>query len=392
MDSDVTIDDLIRSGALYLTDGYRTRRDQLDPQGPPIMRVGHVRDGFIDVDGTDHISEEFRSKFEQKTSQLGDTVVTTKGTVGRAALVGVAHAGYVYSPQTCVLRSLDPSMLDPGWIYYWVRSPEAQGQFAVYSGQTDMAPYIKLKDFRSFRISVPPHQEQVAIAEVLGSLDDRANWCRRTAHRLLAGLQAVGRGGDRRVPVAELATYVNGGAFTKHANDDGRLIIRITELKSGVSESSKYTTYQVRADRIADPGDILFSWSATLDVFRWTGEQALINQHIFKVIPDGYPAWLVYAKLAEAMREFQKIAADRATTMGHIKKAHLKQVTVPVLSGDELARRDATGTALWEKHLLLEQEARTLERTRGALLPELVTGRLRIADVDGFLDRAGLAA
>lgn len=253
-------------------------------------------------------------------------------------------------------------------------------------------PGLNRADAHQIPIVVPPIDEQRAIAEILGSLDDRIQWCRLTAQRCLDTLSAVASGGSRVVKVSQLAEFVNGGAFTKDAAGDGRLIIKISELNSGVSASSKFSDVDAPPNRVANTGDVLFSWSATLDVFRWTGEQALINQHIFKVIPSkGVPLWLVYAKLAEVMPAFQKIAADRATTMGHIKKAHLEQVTVDLADAQEMATRNEAGTALWEQHLELSLQANAVERTRVALLPELMSGRLRVKDVDGFLERAGLS-
>ena len=95
--------------------------------------------------------------------------------------------------------------------------------------------------------------------------------------------------------LADLARFVNGKAFTKHANGLGRPIVRIRELNSGVDAGTPRSDLDADEDFIARSDDILFAWSGSLGVHRWHGEEALINQHIFKVLPDSCPSWFVYA-------------------------------------------------------------------------------------------------
>lgn len=346
--------------------------------GKALRKADRVEDGPIPVFGSN-------GPFAAHDTPLVDGPAVV---IGRKGSVGEVHwsSGPCWVGDTAYFV-LPSERYDIRYAYYTLQTLPLTGM------NTDSAvPGLNRDNAHRVTLDLPPITEQQAIAEVLVSIDDRIEWCESTATRCLEALRVVSAGGTRRVPVADIAVFVNGGAFTKGATGDGRLIIKISELNSGVSAASKFSSVDARPDRIADPGDILFSWSATLDVFRWVGAQALINQHIFKVIPSkGVPAWLVYSKLAEAMPTFQKIAADRATTMGHIKKAHLSQVDVPLFDDAELAKRDSAGQALWEKHMAVSLEADTLRRTRDALLPELVTGRLRIRDVDDFLERAGLA-
>lgn len=284
---------------------------------------------------------------------------------------------------TAFYLEVDKERVDMIWAYYALLDTDINSRD---SGSA--IPSLSRRDFDAIRLKLPPLTEQRAIAEVLGALDDRIDWCRDTASRLEGILLAFCLGAtEREAAVSSLAEYVNGGAFTKHANGEGRLVIRISELNSGASNNSKYADIEVPEEQTAYPGDILFSWSATLDVFRWTGDEAIVNQHIFKVMPNGdFPAWLVYAKLRESMPAFQKIARDRATTMGHIKRGHLKQVQVQLPAPERLAEMQDLGDALWEQHLRVHREARLLAAMRDALLPKLLSGELRIEDPSGLLE------
>ena len=86
--------------------------------------------------------------------------------------------------------------------------------------------------------------------------------------------------------LGDVARFINGAAF-KPTDwcDEGIPIIRIQNL-TGTSDKFNYTTRVVKPELVVEPGDLLVSWSATLDVYRWIGPTGLLNQHIFKVLPN----------------------------------------------------------------------------------------------------------
>lgn len=122
-------------------------------------------------------------------------------------------------------------------------------------------------------------------------------------------------------------------------------------------------------------------WSGSLTLGRWMDEDALINQHVFKVIPTGYPDWLVYALVDRQMSWFLSLAADKATTMGHIRRVHL-DVPVPVPSPGVVEVLDTQVRPLWDSELDLSVENHQLRRTRDELLPLLMSGAVRVSEVE----------
>lgn len=309
-----------------------------------------------------------------KMSREGDVVFCVRGsTTGRMVR---ADGEYCLGRGVASIRG---SMVrDSDFIYYGLTAKLAH---LLQQATGSTFPNLSSRSLSRFTLPWPGEPTRHAVAEVLGALDDRIEWCAGAADRIESLLLMLSRGGDRAEPVSGIADYVNGGAYTKHASGTGRLVIRIAELSAGVGDSSKYAEIETPLERTAYPGDILFSWSATLDVYRWTADEAVVNQHIFKVLPkDAYPAWLVYAKLKEAMSSFQKLARDRATTMGHIKRAHLDSVTVQLPPDDHLAHVRDLGDALWEQHLRVSRERQHVAAVRDTLLPQLLSGELRIED------------
>ncbi|MDR1790913.1 MAG: restriction endonuclease subunit S [Propionibacteriaceae bacterium] len=177
MSETATLGELQNRGSLLLNDGYRTKTTEMGPAGIPILRVAEVVDGAIHPASADRIRNEFRSAIGLKMSQPGDVLLTTKGTVGRRVIMPQTPVQYAYSPQLCFFRVLDDS-LDNKWLYYWLGSDGFWSQAGAFASQTDMAPYIALRDLRSVEVPIPPLAEQRRIAAVLGSFDDliETNW------------------------------------------------------------------------------------------------------------------------------------------------------------------------------------------------------------------------
>ncbi len=184
---------------------------------------------------------------------------------------------------------------------------------------------------------------------------------------------------DRRsVPVARLAQFVNGGAYTKGATGSGRMVIRIADLNSGPGSSTVYNDIEVPDEKTARAGDILMSWSGSLGVYRWVLDEAIINQHIFKVVPKGFPAWLVFDRLDAVIHIFQSVAKDKATTMGHIQRGHLETTEVEIPSVEAVEQLDKSLRPLWDRLLVAEQETLRLTRLRDTLLPALLSGLVQV--------------
>lgn len=122
--------------------------------------------------------------------------------------------------------------------------------------------------------------------------------------------------------INDTGQYVNGLAFKPNEwGTSGRPIIRIQNL-SGRNQDFNRTEKEVDDSVIVRTGDILVSWSATLDVFTWDlNEDGVLNQHIFRVIPEkliakSYLYWLLKA----AIGEMEKGVHAHGLVMTHINR------------------------------------------------------------------------
>jgi type I restriction enzyme S subunit len=128
-------------------------------------------------------------------------------------------------------------------------------------------------------------------------------------------------------------------------------------------------------------GDILFSWSASLEVIQWAFGEGGLNQHIFKVTgKEGFPKGFYYFQILNYVEVFRKIAEARKTTMGHITQDHLKQSRIAIPSEKSILERfDDYLKPVMDNQVKLIEEISSLKDTRDFLLPLLLNGQVSIA-------------
>ncbi len=288
---------------------------------------------------------------------------------------------YLHNQRLGKVEVLDPERVYLPFVFQLARwNVFNQHLFATASGSKIL--HTSPGRIEDFRFDIPPLEEQRDIAATLGALDDKIESNRRAIALIPQLVRArvdasISQAGDR-IAVAELARFINGGAYTKGATGTGRMVIRIAELNSGPGGSTVYNDIDVPDEKVARAGDILMSWSGSLAVYRWFRDEAIVNQHIFKVIPTGYPAWLVFDRLDAVMPIFRGVAADKATTMGHIQRGHLESTNVEIPVGPEIEQLNEMLSPLWGRLLSAEREVVRLTELRDALLPELLSGRMRV--------------
>ncbi|MFI0979440.1 restriction endonuclease subunit S [Streptomyces sp. NPDC021093] len=315
-----------------------------------------------------------------------DTVCLSRtASVGYVITMGVPMA----TSQDFVNWVCGPSLFSKYLHYILVSEQESVRRFA--HGTTHQTVYYP--EAKAFHVCIPERVEQEAIAGVLGALDDKIEVNERiavTADALLSssydGALAAVPDEFSEQPLSGAAEFINGRAFTKDATGTGRMVIRIAEINSGPGSSTVYNDINVPEKHLARPGDVLFAWSGSLTAARWYRPEAVINQHIFKVVPKREtPMWLAHQLVQLKLAQFRAIAADKATTMGHIQRRHLDE---PVFTPSPEMRQqlDAQLRPLWERALAAEQETLSLAALRDTLLPQLMSGKLRIKDAEAIVE------
>ena len=181
-----------------------------------------------------------------------------------------------------------------------------------------------------------------------------------------------------------IADYVNGLACQKHRPVNGEEalpVIKIKEMHDGITADTELVSANIPSKNIVQPGDILFSWSASLEIAFWFGCTAGLNQHIFKVIPTApFSREYVYLQLSEYIVQFVRIAESRKTTMGHITSDHLNESRVVIPPIEVIQKFTTIARPIFEELKVCHAEMEHLQNLRDWLLPMLMNGQATISD------------
>lgn len=353
------------------------------PSGVKVVSAIHIKNGRINWEERErYVSVPMFQRWMPEPTRRGDVLLTSEAPLGEVAQVEDDEP-LVLSQRLFALRGKQ-GLLDSTYLRYFLQSDFGrQRLLAMATGSTVSG--IRQELLRQVRVPLPPLDEQERIAGVLGAFDDLIETNRRLASQLdqarTARVAAALAGSSFETRLSDVAAFVNGRNFTKGADGNGRPVIRTPEVRSGPVGNTVWSSVDADADRVANAGDILFVWSGTLMVNRWLYTDGLVNQHVFKVIPNGVPDWYVYALIEAQLSWFLGLAKDKATTMGHIQRAHLDE---PMIGLDPNTIQSLGGAIepLWSAALDLRIEAQDLARQRDELLPLLMSGKVRVRDVE----------
>lgn len=249
-------------------------------------------------------------------------------------------------------------------------------------------PGLNRTDVYSIEIIIPDSKEQRAIASILTSLDDKIDLLHRqnkTLEQLAETLfrqwfvEEAAESWEEK-SLDEIAEYLNGLALQKFPSRgfDDLPVIKIREMRQGISENTDRCRREIPQQYIIQDGDILFSWSGSLEVVIWSGGEGALNQHLFKVSSDNYPKWFYYLATKSHLPTFRSIAESKTTTMGHIQREHLKQATVLIPPKELFDNYNKTIEPIIEKVIKNNFQIRTLTQLRDTLLPKLMSGEVRV--------------
>ena len=153
-------------------------------------------------------------------------------------------------------------------------------------------------------------------------------------------------------------------------------VIKIAQLRAGHTSGADVASADIPSNYVVRDGDVLFSWSGSLELAVWAGGDGALNQHLFKVTSKSYPKWLFYNWIQEHLPWFRAIAADKATTMGHIRRQHLEEAITIAPTSATVEAMDTIMQPLTAISLELCTQSRALAAQRDALLPRLVSGEV----------------
>lgn len=289
----------------------------------------------------------------------------------------------------------DKSKILPDFLYYVLRTPSFRQDVKDNYGSGSAIPRIILKDFKRMMVSYPSLEKQQAIISVLTAIDSKIQANTEINDNLYAQAKAIFDNhfinidaipaGWRKGNLLDIANYLNGLAMQKFrppGNEIGLPVLKIKELRQGsCDDSSELCSLRIKPEYIIHDGDVIFSWSGSLLVDIWCGGTCGLNQHLFKVTSDIYDKWFYYLWTAHHLARFIAIAADKATTMGHIKREELAKAEVLIPCEEDYTSLTSIMQPIFELIITNRIEARKLAALRDELLPKLMSGEIDVSAI-----------
>ena len=365
-----------------------------------------------------------------RLAEPGDVLMLVRGmTLHNDVPIGIAMRSMTFNQDVKCIRGTNGAFTR--YIAYWLLANKGRLLAAV-----DQASHgtgrLRTDILHGMKVCLPREDaEQQAITAVLGALDDKIEQNRRLARALERLARAIFRAwfvdfepvkakaaGAASFPampqpvfdalptrfvdsdigpvpegwevkaITKIATFLNGLALQKYPpRGDGEdlRIIKIAQLRKGSTEGADWANGDVPEQYVIDDRDLLFSWSGTLETTFWFGGKAALNQHLFKVTSSHFPSWFCLLWIRQHLQWFRAIAASKATTMGHIKRGHLQETQVVVPPNEVLREAHRVIGSIYDLFAQLMIDSRKLAVMRDVLLPNLLSGEVRVR-VDGGAD------
>ena len=400
--------------------------------GYVVIRNQNIKDGRLDLSSPSFTdAEHFAHRTRRAKPTAGDIIFTREAPMGEVCMVPSGLECCVGQRQ--VLLRPNPKVVDGRFLLFALQSPQVQHEIGWNEGTGSTVSNVRIPVLEALRIPTPSLEKQQEIGVILGSLDDRIDLLRQTNATLESIAQALFKSwfidfdpvrakAEGREPegmdaataalfpaefeeselglipngwsvrsLDSLATYLNGLALQKYppeGEDEYLPVIKIAQLRAGHTNGADRASARLKPEYIVHDGDVLFSWSGSLEVEFWCGGDGALNQHLFKVTSKEVPKWFYYLATKHFLPGFRDIAAHKATTMGHIQRGHLSEARLAMPPATVLEALSPTVAPLLERRITNALLARELAAVRDTLLPRLISGKLRLPEAQDFLQDA----
>ena len=361
---------------------------------------------------------------ENRLLQSGDIVVEKSGgsptqSTGRAVFISeelIRAKGQVVCSNFCMAFRVKDGW-NPYFIYQYWQNIYNAGVFFNFEGKTSGIKNLQIDNALSaIQIEHYPISHQNQISKILSSIENKICINRQINDNLEKmakqlydywfvqfdfpdenGRPYKSSGGamvwneklKRKIPngwycgtLLDIAEYTNGLACQRFRPiDDNKLpVIKIKEMHDGLSSETEWVRSDIPESVKVYDGDVLFSWSASLEVMLWAYGSGGLNQHIFKVTSkNGFPRSFYFYQLIDYIGNFKRMAEARKTTMGHITQDHLKQSTIALPQNVDIANvLEKRLCPIFDTIVRNSQEIMNLTKQRDELLPLLMNGQASV--------------
>ena len=366
-----------------LKGGYAFKSTDYTDKGAFVLRTLNIgADGSIGRENAVFIDENRVPEFERFNLVEWDTVFVMVGaTLGKTGLVRPGDLPALLNQNMWVIRA-KRSLMNPRFLHYMFAS---QSKTLIGWASGAARDFVRRDDFRKLMMPSPPLAEQRAIADVLGALDDKIESNRRlsrTATELCDQMFLTASEIDVQISKAAQVTMGSSPSGDTY-NTDGvgmPFYQGVTDFGFLSPTRRMWTTAPIR---VAKTGETLVSVRAPVGRLNEASEQCCIGRGV-ATISSHYQTTLFYA-LRQADAVWAPFEGE-GTVFGSINKGDLEGARIPWIKPERISGLDSE---LAEVHQYVRASMRELQHLaslRDALLPELLSGRLRVKDAESMME------
>ncbi|MCJ1715409.1 restriction endonuclease subunit S [Curtobacterium sp. VKM Ac-2922] len=368
--------------------------------GHPYIAIPDIQDGRVVLDQVRLISDDNLAEWTRRTVPIkGDILVTRRGRVGDTAPVPDVPCAI---GQNIVLLRSDGTKVHKDFLRWAVRSPEWWSEVERLLNVGAVFSSLNVKDIGRIRLSIPPIAEQQAIAEVLGALDDKiaANTALAdTAEQMLraeidaAWLRSEGRS-------STLSDFVEINPKVAVPRTDSAVYIDMKRLPESGWSINGFDYREPRGGARFRNGDTLLARITPCLENRKTGfvdhledGQVGIGSTEFIVLRSRNDVAAPISFLLATAPRFRDHAIQHMIgTSGRqrVAASDLASFEMPTPEPGWLSDFGGRAEAIFEAISMHSAENRTLAATRDALLPQLMSGKVRVRDAEATASEAGV--
>lgn len=358
--------------------------------GPFFLNISSLKSGRLDLTESDHVSEEDFSKWTRRiTPEAGDLLFSYETRLGDAALMpdGVKAC---LGRRMALLRP-DRTLVDPRFLLYFYLGPEFQRIIATHTIHGATVERIGLATMPSWEVDIPPLAEQRAIAEILGALDDKvtANDAIEQASESLMVL--IASSSPRSVSVGELASQTR-RSIKPNEFDERVAHFSLPAFDAGAwPEEVEGASIKSNKILLESPTVLISKLNPriprTWDVATLPKRMALASTEFVALQPTTVATSELWAALCQPA-----VAVDLAGKVAGTSGSHQRVKPAEVLSLEVLDPRALTVdtrdliASLGRRRDAAKVESRSLASTRDALLPLLMSGKVRVKDAEKVVE------
>lgn len=360
---------------------------------PTYLRITDINDdGTLNLLSLKSVDDAKADKYFLQPNDI--VFARTGGSTGRNYFYDGKDGEFVFAG-FLIKFSIDPEKCVPKFIKYYCQSKEYQNWVSSFNTGSTRGN-INAKTFGELPIPNLPIEQQQFVVDTISPIDDKIENNKKINHHLEQMAMAIFKSWfvdfepfDGRMPsdwrianLTDIAEYLNGLAMQKYRpldDEEGLPVLKIKELRQGTFDSSSdFCSAKINSQYIVKDGDVIFSWSGSLLVDFWTGGTGGLNQHLFKVSSQNYDKWFYYSWTKYHLEEFAAIAADKATTMGHITRSSLKKAEVLIPNNQDYKFLASLLAPIYDQIIYNRVENRRLMEARNTLLPKLLSGEISV--------------